>query len=68
MIPTYKFKDSLDLGGGVKAELKDKFWDGNKYIATYAITMSPFRWQIADEFQIESPAYDFVDDINEWLN
>lgn len=62
----HKFADSLDMGGGVRANYKSQYWDGTKYIATYVITKSPFSWQVNDELYINSPVYDFVDDINEW--
>jgi len=42
----HKFVDSIDMGGGVRANYKSQYWDGTKYIATYVITKSPFTWQV----------------------
>jgi hypothetical protein len=62
----HKFKDGIDMGGGVRANYKSQYWDGTKYIATYVIMQSPFTWQVGDEFTINSPVYDYVDDIKDW--
>lgn len=64
----HSFRPTLDMGGGVVADYKSQYWDGNRYIATYVITKSPFSWQVNDEFNVGSPVYNYVDDINEWNN